>query len=78
MSPHGDHRLDGDAQTVLDLLALTATTVVGYLRILVHLTADAMSHELTYYSVALSLAVRLNGIADVADGWPATACSMPL
>ena len=57
----GQHRLDGQAQTGLELAALATGAVVGDLRLLVHLGADAMTDELADDAVAA-------GLGDVLDG----------
>ena len=66
----GDHRFDRDAKAVLDLLARSAASVVGYRRIFVHLATDAVTGELTNHTVALSFAMVLYGCADVANATP--------
>ena len=45
VAAHGEHGLDGQAQADLDAPAASARAVVGDLRLLVHLGADAVSHE---------------------------------
>ena len=64
---HRYHRLDSNAQAVLNLRAIATATIVGHLRIFVHLPTNAMSHKLTNYAVARTLAVGLHCIADIAD-----------
>jgi len=63
----GDHRLDGDAHACLEQDAVAPAAVVGYLRVFMHLVTDAVAGELTDDAVMLSLAMRLDGMADVTE-----------
>ena len=62
-----DHRLDGDAKAVAQLLAFSSASVVGNLRVLVHLAPYTVSYELADDAVALGFAMALDGVADVSD-----------
>ena len=60
------HRLNGDAEAILELLACTLASVVGHLRGLVHLAAYAVADKFSYNTITMTLAMLLNGCTDVA------------
>ena len=64
---HRYHGFYGQAHTCLQHHTITASPIIGHLRILVHLTTNAVSCEFTYKAIALSLTMRLHRITDVAQ-----------
>ena len=62
-----EHRLDGQAQARLELAAAATGAVVGDLRLLVHLGADAVAHELADDAEAVRLGDVLDRGRDVLD-----------
>ena len=63
-----EHRLDGQAQADLDAATLATGAVVGDLRFLVHLVADAVPDVGTHDAVAMLEADVLDGAGDVLEG----------
>ena len=62
---HSDHGLDCDTHTGFQHDAVTSPTIVGHLRILVHLATDAMTGQLAYDAVLLCLTMLLHRTADI-------------
>lgn len=56
---HGDRRLDGNAKAALQEEAIATAAIVGDLRVLVHLMANAVPHELPDHAVSMALAMLL-------------------
>ena len=67
LAAHVDHGLDGNGHAVAQQRARAATSIVGYLGVLVQLAAHAVSGHLAHDAVVAALAVMLDGVADVAD-----------
>ena len=65
--PHGNHRLDGYTHGSLEHHTISASPIVGYLRIFMHLAANTMTCELTDNAITLFLTETLYGVADVAQ-----------
>ena len=64
---HRNHWLNGDAQTILQLLAITTLSVVGHSRIFVHLPADTMADKFLDNSVTMRLSMLLHRAAYIAQ-----------
>ena len=62
---HGDHRLDGDAHACFQQYTIATLAIVGHLRVLVHLTANAVSCQFANHAVTGLFAMHLNSAADV-------------
>ena len=73
-TPHSNHGLDGNAHAGFQRDAVAAATVVRHLRVLMHLPTNTVTGKFADNSVALGLAVVLNGTADVTD--MATSCRL--
>src|SRR6266851_1904625 len=56
-----DHRLDGQHHAFLQARAVARVAVVGQLRLLVHLRADAVAHKLAHHGKAVLLDPVLHG-----------------
>ena len=64
---HGNHRLYGYAHPGFQHHAVSTSSVVGHLRILMHLATDAVSCQFTDDSVALCFAVILYGTSYISN-----------
>ena len=64
---HGNHRFDGYTHGGFQHHAISTTSVVRHLGILMHLTANAMSGQFADDAVAMSLAVFLHSTADITE-----------
>lgn len=67
VSTEGYHRLDGDAESVLELLACTTFTIVWDSRIFVHVMANAVSDKLADNAVASFFTMVLDCSTDIAE-----------
>ena len=63
----GYHRLDGYAHAFFKHDAIATPSIVGYLRILVHLLANAMSGEFSHHSISMGFTKSLDCITDISD-----------
>src|SRR5205807_5144738 len=61
------HRLDRDHHTFLQSRAAPRFTVVRQVRLVMHLGADAVSHELTYYRKTVLLDQALHRVANIPE-----------
>ena len=78
VAAEGEHRLDGQAQAGLELAARAAGPVVGDLRLLVHLGADAVADELADDAAARRGAATSSTAAEMSSMWlPGTAAAIP-
>src|SRR5690606_19559543 len=62
-----EHRLDGEDEAYLQRHSTPGLPVVGNLRLLVWLPADAVSHQVANDAVARFIRWRLNGRADITE-----------
>ena len=67
VTTQGNHRLNGDAKAVLDLLACALASVVRNLRIFVHLVPDAVADKLANNAVSITFAVLLHRITYISQ-----------
>src|SRR5215813_3873314 len=64
---HSDHRLDGQHHAGLQGRTPPGVAEVRHLRLLVKGPADAVAHEGAHHPEAVTLAMHLHGVRDVAD-----------
>ena len=67
MITHSYHGLYGYAHAILQLLSFTALSIVGNLRIFVHITTDTMAYEFADNSVATAFCMLLHGKTDISQ-----------
>ena len=66
---HGNHRLNGNTQTVLDLHAVSTFPIIGNLRIFVHLTTNAVTDKFADYPVTPCFTMVLYCIPDISEAF---------
>ena len=64
---HGNHRFDGNTHGGFQHHAVSTTSVIRHLGVLMHLAANTMSGQFADDTIAMSLAVVLHCTADVTE-----------
>ena len=62
---HRNHRLDGDAHGGFQQRSVATASVVGHLRVFMHLAAYAVTCEFAHHAIAEAFSVVLHGSADI-------------
>ena len=65
MITHSNHRFDSDTHASFQHDTIAPSTIVGHLRILVHLTTDTMTGKFAYDTISLCLTVVLYSTTDI-------------
>ena len=54
------HRFDGNAHTLFQQSAISSFSIIGYLRIFMHIFSNAMTYKFSYHTIGISLAMLLD------------------